>query len=666
MISTPRIIYCINPNCEQPINTVGNVVCASCQTPVVYRYLWATGKLVATIPLGTKVADRYEAIAPQIWLDTQPGLPPDIQEELPPIVIPYLRLYSEHLHLPQVYGLVASGEADTDDILLLENVPIDEHGNLYPSLTATWEQAKAVRQVYWLWQILQLWTPLSELGLAQSLLIPDNLRVQGWCVRLLELDTTATEQPSLADLAHGWQPLVDAAKTAAELKPIIELMTKSDVELDTIATQLNALLLSTAAELPLNLKVVGATDTGPQLQQNEDACYPNTTDNADDSLLPHLSIVCDGIGGHQGGEVASQLAVQSLKLQIRALLAEITEQTEIVPPKLLQEQLEACLRVVNNVISSRNDEQKRQGRERMATTLVMAVQVPQRVLKKSGWQSNAHELYLASVGDSRAYWITRNYCQQLTVDDDVVAREVRLARSLYRQALQRPDAHALTQALGTRDAEALRLVIQRFILEEDGILLLCSDGLSDRNLVEEYWQNYAMSMLTGNLTVEDAVREWINLANEKNGHDNTSVVLTLCRIAKESLVPMPPPPPLVAIPKLEPPEPEISALAEIETQSSLAEIETQSSLAEIEQSTLTESSQALLDLDLTVDEPSPTPFQQPTRQRQPLVLIGGLLALLVGGTGVGLFAWWQLNPQTFQQMCRKLPPSIQPVCPPRQ
>lgn len=644
MLSTQRIINCINPNCDNPINSVGEIVCSNCQTPLVYSYLWATGSLAARITPGTKVANRYEAITTQIWLDTQPGRSPDLPQELPPVVIPYLRLYPERLHLPQVYGFVPSEEEGQENILLLEDVPIDEQGNLYPSLSAAWDEAQPVRQIYWLWQILQLWTPLLELGVAQSLLIPENLRVQGWCVRLLELHAITT-QPSLQDLALSWQPLIASAQNpvATELNHIVQQMSNSEIELDTIATRLNALLLSTAAELPLTLQVMGATDTGMRLTQNEDTCFPQSLDNFDDSLLPKLSIVCDGIGGHQGGEVASQLAVQSLKLQIRALLAEVAVQAEIVPPNLLQEQLEASLRVANNLISSRNDEQKRQGRERMATTLVMAVQVPQQVLTTSRQPSaNAHELYLANIGDSRAYWITRHYCQQLTVDDDVITREVRLGRSLYHQALQRPDANALTQALGTRDAESLRLVIKRFIIDEDGILLLCSDGLSDNNLVENSWQDYAVPVLTGQMTIAEAVDYLINLANEKNGHDNTSVVLNLCRVSKEYLVPITPPQPLVKLPEPEPISLDITP----------------------EESTLAESSQALLDLELT-PEPSFTPIKKPTRRRKkPLLLLGGLLVLLLGGTGLGLFAWAQLSPQTFTKICQKLPPEIQQYCPP--
>ncbi len=658
MISTQPIIYCINPNCNSPINPEENAVCASCQTPLVHRYLWAVGSMSAKIPPCTKVANRYEVIKYQVWLDTQPGLPPDVPEELPKAVIPYLRLYQERLHLPQVYGFTCDVEEGTGDILLLENVPIDETGHIYPTIAQAWEQATAVRQVYWLWQIFQLWTPLSEWGLSRSLLVQSNLRVQGWCVRLLQLYQTPTaETLSLQNLGLCWQSWVASAKTsiAKRLQNIVEQMCKTQVELDVIGTQLNNLLLACAAESPLNLKVAGSTHTGLVMPQNEDTCYPNGFSDLGDRLLPHLSIVCDGIGGHEGGEVASRLAVESVKLQIRVLLAEVAAQNQLVSPQLLQEQIEASLRVANNVISARNNEQKRQARERMATTIVMAVQVPQGIETISGSQSsNGHELYLANVGDSRAYWITPNYCQLLTIDDDVAAREVRFAKSLYRKALLRPDATALTQALGTRDAESLRLRIQRFIVEEDGILLLCSDGLSDRNLVEQFWHDYAKPVLTGEVTVEDAVRNWINLANEKNGRDNTSVVLTYCRVSPEYFAVVTPTP----VEIIE---------AEIEELEELQELEE-------EPTAFIEDSQESLELDLDLDIPEepvttptspeipPTLIEKP-RLRKRLLMLGGVLALLAGGTSLGLFAWWQINPQGFEQVCRQLPARVQQVCP---
>jgi protein phosphatase len=625
------------------MNPVGNSVCAACQTPITYRYLWATGSSAAEIPLEQKVANRYEVIAPQIWLDTIPGLMPDIPEELPKEWIPYLRLYQYQLHLPQVYGFVRSPMQEGSNIVLLENAPIEDAGILYPALADAWEQANGVRQVYWLWQILQLWTPLSELGVAGSLLLPDNLRVQGWRVRLLELVETV-HTTSLQQLGECWQPWIATAKisVAQQLDRIIQQMLHGEANLEDITTQLNTLLLSTAGELPLTLQVAGGTDIGStELLQNEDACYPPDSSDPDDFLLPHVSIVCDGIGGHEGGEVASQLAVQSLKLQIRALLSEIAEQKEIIPPDLLQKQIEAILRIVNNVICNCNNEQNREGTQRMGTTVVMALQLPQSIQTTSGWESkNAHELYLASVGDSRAYWITRNYCQLLTVDDDVAGREVRHGRSLYRKALERSDATALTQALGTKDGEFLRTLVQRFILEEDGILLLCSDGLSDDNWVEYSWREFALPVLEGELSLEEVVGEWIDLAKQKNAHDNISVVLTHCRVSPEYIVPMTRSLPLVEI---------ITDETEPEEEHDLAA-----------------SSQALLELDVSAETATQAPSPPPTKHRRRFPLwswFGGVLALLVGGTSLGLFVWWQLSPQTFQQACRQLPQRVQQFCP---
>ncbi|MBK1986077.1 protein phosphatase 2C domain-containing protein [Sphaerospermopsis aphanizomenoides BCCUSP55] len=650
MISTQPIMNCSNPDCNQPINNIGDRLCKSCQTPLVYRYLWATGSMAAEITPGTKVADRYEVITEQIWLDTQPGLTPEFPSELPPTVIPYLKLYPEQLHIPQPYGFTSSSPEEVDDILLLENAPIDSTGNLYPIITEVWEEAKAVRQAYWLWQILQLWTPLSELGVAASLLSPNNLRVQGWCVKLLELHQTP-ETLTLQDLGHSWQSwvLVAKAEIAQGVGSIIHQMCRGTVDLETITHELNQLLLAAAAELPLMLTVAGVTDKGAVMKHNEDACHPsNSTVLVDNNLNPHLSIVCDGIGGHEGGEVASQLAVQSLKLQTRALLQNLAEQTEIFSPSLLQQQLAASLRVVNNMIWSRNDEQNRQGRERMATTLVMAIQLPQRIMTNSGWESeNTHELYLANVGDSRAYWITTNYCQLLTIDDDMATRTVCLGQSLYRQAIQTSNANALTQALGTKEAEFLNFAIKRLILEEDGILLLCSDGLSDHHWVEQSWQDFAVPVLTGKLNLEDAAHNWVKLANAKNGQDNISVVLTLCRISQAHLVPVPP-----------------ASIVVESTEEELAITAPQTETSELEVSTtetLTDSSQALLNLDLA-EKPALPPTKERSRGRL-VVMLGGFLVLLVGGTGLGLFAWWQLQPESFGKVCRQLPPQLEKFCP---
>jgi protein phosphatase len=641
--SKPQIC-CPNPNCAAPLNALGSVVCESCKTPLIYRYLWAVGKLAEQIPASSQIGNRYYVTARRIWLDTQPSLPPDVPVDWSDEVMPYLSLYPHRLHLPEVYGFCfpENDESSDNTIFLLENVPLDATGILFPAIGEVWSQATAVRQVYWLWQMLQLWAPLLEQGVAASLLAADNIRVEGWRVRLRQLfqdvdvlppaeGDAPSPQLGLADLAYLWLGWVETAQSAVveRLRQLCNQMQTKGVDQATISNQLNQLLIEQAAQLPLHLKIVGATDTGPERSHNEDACYPLTLNKPTqaDGLMPRLAIVCDGIGGHEGGEVASQIAVQSLRPQAQALLAEVAEQEELIAPTLLIQQLEASVRVVNNLIANHNDQQGREERRRMGTTLVMALQVPQRVkAANEDIFNNGHELYLVNVGDSRAYWITQRYCHQLTVDDDVAVREVRMGRALYREALQRPDAGALTQAIGTRDAELLHPAVQRFILEEDGLLLLCSDGVSDNGLVEQTWTDIARAIFGGKLSLEAAAKNWLELANQHNGYDNSSVVLLRCQVSA--------------------PISEISLPQNFERHRPGIENWTPASQALSQEEALIEDQPEQLETAST-----------PARKSSRLVTWAGFLVLFVLVGALGLVAWSQLNPASFQQFRQRVAPT---------
>ncbi|MEC4803111.1 MAG: protein phosphatase 2C domain-containing protein [Jaaginema sp. PMC 1079.18] len=497
-------------------------------------FLWAAHPQVQGQSFRGLIRDRFTVLAPQIWQDTQSDRPLNSQATIPEMAIPYLQLYAHSLHVPQVYGTV---EVDGTEVLLLENVPIDRSGTLYPALGEVWEQGSPTRQIYWLWQILQLWVPLAEVGVAASLLVPENLRVEGWRIWLRELyrDRALPSIPkaTLPKLGESWQDLGQRAKVevSALIAEIIAGLHTEGVALKTIANALNEILLAQASRQPLRIQVAGRSDPGRLQQHNEDSCYPQRGDlgiteiQTLDALSSHLLLVCDGIGGHEGGEIASQLAVQSLKLQMRSLLAETARESEVLTPDLVTEQLAAAIRVTNNAIVYRNDQQGRESRRRMATTLVMALQLPQQVSAANAeGVGNSHELYLAAVGDSRAYWITQHYCQQLTVDDDIASRETRAGRSFYRVARQHPEAGALAQALGTRPAELLRPAVQRLIIEEDGVLLLCSDGLSDNRVLERFWPSVIPDVLRGKIPLETALERLVEQANEHNGRDNISVV----------------------------------------------------------------------------------------------------------------------------------------------
>ncbi|WP_035993066.1 protein phosphatase 2C domain-containing protein [Leptolyngbya sp. KIOST-1] len=504
--------------------------------PARYKpYLWVVGTDLETLPVDELVGQRYRVVAPHVWLDTQPDQRPSAPDSFPTEARPYLRAHPLRLHVPGLYGVLERTGAPP--ILLLDNAPIHpQAGMLLPELEAGLISAPPLRQANWLWQLWELWGQLGALGLARSVLIPDNLRVDGWRLRLRELMSDGDlGAPTLADLAELWRSLLSPLHLAVSepLRAIVNRIDAGDTDSAAFSLDLNQILLHQAATVSTRIALAGATAQGPTQPHNEDACWPQGTQLEAAGL--QVAIVCDGVGGHEGGEVASQLAVQSLQIQLQALLAEAQNELRVLPPQVIIQQIEAVIRIVNELINFQNDNRGRVGRQRMGTTLAMAMVIPQRVQTEQGWE-RVNEVYVAHVGDSRAYWITPDYCHPLTVDDDIAGREVIACRQTWSQALERSDAGALTQALGTRSGDHLQPHIQRFIFDETGILLLCSDGLSDNYRIEDAWANYIGLIIKDIVTLDSAVASWIELANQKNGHDNTTVVLMQHKLLTPSSV----------------------------------------------------------------------------------------------------------------------------------
>jgi protein phosphatase len=503
------------------------------------RYLWAADPQAAWIPADKLVENRYHVKAPQLWLDTKSGERPEVLWPLPDRARPYARLSRYRLHLPQLYGFCSLGRSGQKsvDIPLLDNIPIEANGQLMPALTELWPQGSALQQAHWLWQMVDLWTPLAEIGVGFSLLEAKNLRVEDWRLRLCELlpdSLNPAGRSTAIGLANFWQSLLETAQPEISevLSPILEKMQIGKVAVADVATTINQCLLEQAARLPLTITMASGGDPGNRAH-NEDSYYP--ADQWSRDLIQGLGIVCDGVAGHEGGEVASQLAVQNLSLQLRAFLTEVGQESQPISPQQAIDHLQTVVRVANNAIADRNDQQSRDGRRRMATTMVTAFHLPQLVVTEMG-VGDSHEIYLAHVGDSRAYWITRNSCQLLTVDDDVAQREVSQGKSVPWQAQGRLDAGSLTQALGIRRGEELQLLVQRLMAIEDGVLLLCSDGLSDRRLVEKSWSDYVPKILNGQLPLATAIADWVDRGRVENGHDNLSLVLMHCQVSPPGMV----------------------------------------------------------------------------------------------------------------------------------
>ncbi|NEO37097.1 MAG: SpoIIE family protein phosphatase [Moorea sp. SIOASIH] len=538
-------LHCPNHQCQAP-NPQTNKFCQKCRTPLLRRYLWAIGSGIKAAQPGEVIAKRYLLIHSRVLLDTQPAVPPETPLEIPQTITPYLRLVSYGLHLPQVYGLLTPQPRYNKEIWLLEGVPIQATGNintlgqLSPELTSVWKDASPVRQLNWLQQWASLWQPLSREGVASSLLKSNLVRVEGALLRLLELPPDQTPAPTLKQLGQLWSQLIEGASPVIRefCQQLCSQLTKGQIQ---TSEQLLALLAKGLFECrrlqSRTYKTLTRTDTGPGRSHNEDACYPPSGKLISSSRGKEaLAMVCDGIGGQAGGEIASQLAIDTLRQQLKQLPAKL----KVWNPTTLTLELEKAVCAANDSISQRNDHENRFDRQRMGTTLVMA-------------RTHAHEIYITHVGDSRIYWVSRHGCHQVTLDDDLASREVRLGYTLYRHALQQPTSGALVQALGMGSSTTLHPTVQRLVLDEDCVFLLCSDGLSDNDRVEQYWQTEILPILDGQIDLKKAAERIIELANTKNGHDNVTVALIYCQVtpSQPSLPIQLSPPQLESLPTLE-------------------------------------------------------------------------------------------------------------------
>jgi len=502
-----------------------------------HSYLWVVGLDSSLYPIGKLLSDRYLVHGSQIVSDTKVYQLPECPDEFSLQTTAYLKLSCFPLNLPRPYAIVsqdpginAENQVTAENLtLILENVPILANGKLMPTLAESWQNATALRQINWLWQILQIWQPLVEFRMSSTLFEPSLARVDGSWVRFLELRTDL-ERGSLSQLGEFWKNLLEEVKPEIE-EDLIELffgMARGEIKLDGAIAILDRLNIGLIQVQPLITKVATATDPGTRRSHNEDSCYPDPDQAPDPSsyLRDRLVIICDGLGGHEGGEVASSMAIKTLEQQLQVLLRQVESSDQPFLANTFMAQLNAIVRVVNDQIVSLNDQQHRQAQQRMGTTLVIAV-----IPRPQGQPIN--QVFVVNVGDSRIYWINSRNCYQVTIDDDVANRDVILGFNLPAFASQRIDAGSLTQALGTRSAENLVPTIQRLLIDEACVLLLCSDGLSDYERVPELWRSLVLPLLIGSQTIEKATKTMLDQGNLRNGHDNITVGMIQCQFVAQ-------------------------------------------------------------------------------------------------------------------------------------
>lgn len=237
------------------------------------------------------------------------------------------------------------------------------------------------------------------------------------------------------------------------------------------------------------IQTAGVTDVGRRRDHNEDQWAIITPGDA-----ALVLVVADGMGGHLAGEVASEMAVETLKRELTSVREDPSAS------------LKAAIEIANREIwqAAEADPQK-QG---MGTTIVAAVIVD-------------GVAYLANAGDSPAYLVRERAAEQVTDDHGLVAEQVRAGYISEEDAEHHPFRHMLTRCLGVDENVEVQTYEPR-PLQAGDVLILCSDGLTEhvrRNEVGELaGQDHGISP-------DDIARTLIHLANERGGHDNITVVV---------------------------------------------------------------------------------------------------------------------------------------------
>jgi protein phosphatase len=243
--------------------------------------------------------------------------------------------------------------------------------------------------------------------------------------------------------------------------------------------------------LPI-LQVCSKTDIGLVRSSNQDACDVGIL--ADDKAW---AVVCDGMGGTNGGNIASTLAVQQISRQIRSCAP-----AELADDRVM-ERMVSAVRDANAAIYEKARAQE--GLRGMGTTVVLAVALGPAV-------------YVAHAGDSRAYLISPDGdIRQLTVDHSMVQELVDKGDLTEQEAKVHPQKNIITRALGVQPSVEVDFCSHPF--PPGGRLLICTDGLSNNVGTKQ------ISQLSKQLGPEEFCERLISLAKDAGGSDNITVAI---------------------------------------------------------------------------------------------------------------------------------------------
>ena len=254
------------------------------------------------------------------------------------------------------------------------------------------------------------------------------------------------------------------------------------------------------ADLTSILEVATATHPGMVRSHNEDSIA------ADADI--GLAVLADGMGGYNAGEVASGIAVELIRTEVKSALAggKGGELNGAGAETLIAEH---AVRANAAIYQAAQSQPQYSG---MGTTLVVAL-----------WHDN--QMSVGHIGDSRLYRLRGENFEQVTRDHSLLQEQIDSGMITKDQARHSQNKNLVTRAVGI-DPQ-VEAEVHTYTVEQGDIYLLCSDGLSD--MVSDEDMQLTLSSLQTNLSL--AAQQLVQQANDNGGRDNVSVILV--RIARE-------------------------------------------------------------------------------------------------------------------------------------
>ncbi len=239
------------------------------------------------------------------------------------------------------------------------------------------------------------------------------------------------------------------------------------------------------------IKAYAKSDIGKVREINQDSYY--ISDSIDEVQLYMLA---DGMGGYNGGEIASKLAIQTAKSYIENNFKQIEKDKDSIIQLLA-----SSMEYANMIVFEKSKENKEL--EGMGTTLEICL-------------IYNNKAFIGHIGDSRIYRIRKEFIRKLTQDHSYVQKLVKDGKITQEEAVHHPQKNMLMKALGCNAFVEPDVMVKGFL--KDDIIVINSDGLT--NLVD---QEEIFKIAKKN--IEQAPKELVKLANDRGGYDNITVVI---------------------------------------------------------------------------------------------------------------------------------------------